>query len=123
MTDSSAEDLQFNYIEHLQLEKLLTAQKFVSPHPEESVFVIMHQSYELWFRQVIHDLERIIAMLESDAVAQATWLIQRLGRIFQALDTQLGIFGDDERRRLSRVPVLLEAIEWLAVAAVFDRSK
>ena len=91
MTDSSAEDLQFNYIEHLQLEKLLTAQKFVSPHPEESVFVIMHQSYELWFRQVIHDLERIIAMLESDAVAQATWLIQRLGRIFQALDTQLGI--------------------------------
>ena len=95
MTDSSAEDLQFNYIEHLQLEKLLTAQKFVSPHPEESVFVIMHQSYELWFRQVIHDLERIIAMLESDAVAQATWLIQRLGRIFQALDTQLGIL---ERR-------------------------
>ena len=91
MTDLSAEDLQFNYIEHLQLEKLLTAQKFVSPHPEESVFVIMHQSYELWFRQVIHDLERIIAMLESDAVAQATWLIQRLGRIFQALDTQLGI--------------------------------
>ena len=30
-------------------------------------------------------------MLESDAVAQATWLIQRLGRIFRALDTQLGI--------------------------------
>ena len=105
MTDSSAEDLQFNYIEHLQLEKLLTAQKFVSPHPEESVFVIMHQSYELWFRQVIHDLERIIAMLESDAVAQATWLIQRLGRIFQALDTQLGILEMMSAADFSRVPV------------------
>ena len=91
MTDSSSEDMQINYVEHLQLEKLLTAQKFISPHPEESVFVIMHQSYELWFRQVIHDVERVIAMLESDDIAQATWLLQRLGRIFQTLDTQLGI--------------------------------
>jgi len=40
---------------------------------------------------VIHDLERIIAMLESDDIGQATWLLQRLGRIFQTLDTQLGI--------------------------------
>ena len=72
MTDSSSEDMQINYIEHLQLEKLLTAQKFISPHPEESVFVIMYQSYELWFLQVIHDVERVIVMLESDDIAQAT---------------------------------------------------
>ena len=91
MTDSSSEDMQINYIEHLQLEKLLTAQKFISPHPEESIFVIMHQSYELWFLQVIHDVERVIVMLESDDIAQATWLLQRLGHIFQTLDTQLGI--------------------------------
>ncbi len=94
MSDSSSpdsKDMQVNYIEHLQLEKLLSAQKFISPHPEESVFVIMHQSYELWFLQVIHDLERIIAMLDNDEISQATWLLQRIGRIFQALDTQLGI--------------------------------
>ncbi len=91
MSESNSKDMQFNYIEHLQLDKLLTAQKFVSPHPEESVFVIMHQSYELWFRQVIHDMERIIAMLDKHELSQATWLLQRIGRIFQALDTQLGI--------------------------------
>lgn len=87
----SDKDLQFNYIEHLQLKKLLTSQKFVSPHPEESVFVIMHQSYELWFRQVLHDFERIVELLDNDELSQATWLLQRTGRIFQALDTQLGI--------------------------------
>ena len=94
MSDSSSpnsKDMQFNYVEHLQLEKLLNAQHFVSTHPEESVFVIMHQSYELWFRQVIHDLERVVGSLEKDETAQATWLLQRLGRIFHALDTQLGI--------------------------------
>jgi len=91
MTEPKSEDMQFNYIEHLQLDKLLSAQKFVSPHPEESVFVIMHQSYELWFRQVIHDFERVIAFLEKDERAQPTWLLQRLGRIFQTLDGQLGI--------------------------------
>lgn len=91
MADSSSEDLKFNYIEHMQLDQLLTAQKFVSPHPEESVFVIMHQSYELWFRQVIHDFARIATMIESDDVAQATWLLQRAGRIFHTLDTQLGV--------------------------------
>ena len=94
MSDTSepnSKDMQFNYIEHLQLDKLLNAQKFVSPHPEESVFVIMHQSYELWFRQVIHDIERIIAMIDNDEIAQATWLLQRIARIFQALDVQLGI--------------------------------
>ena len=94
MSDSSSpdsKDMQINYIEHLQLEKLLSAQKFISAHPEESVFVIMHQSYELWFRQIIHDIERIIAMLDNDEISQATWLLQRLGRIFHTLDTQLGI--------------------------------
>jgi len=83
--------MQFNYIDHLQLEKLLSAQRCISPHPEENVFIIMHQSYELWFLQVIHDLNRIIAMLDNDEISQATWLLQRMARIFQALDTQLGI--------------------------------
>ena len=91
MSDPSSKDMQINYVDHLQLEKLLSAQKFISPHPEESVFVIMHQSYELWFRQVIHDVERVILLLEKHETAQATWLLQRLGRIFHALDTQLGI--------------------------------
>ena len=53
--------------------------------------MIMHQSYELWFKQVIHDAVRIIALLEKDECAQATWLLQRLGRIFETLDQQLGI--------------------------------
>lgn len=87
----STKDLQFNYNEHLQLDRLLSSQKFVSPHPEESVFVIMHQTYELWFKQIIHDFERIIRKLDRSELSEATWLLQRAGKIVQTIDSQLGI--------------------------------
>ncbi len=38
---SQFSDEQFNYIEHLQLDQLLSSQKMISPHPEEMLFVIM----------------------------------------------------------------------------------
>ena len=82
---------QFNYIEHLQLDNLLNAQKLISPHPEEMLFVIIHQTYELWFKQLLHDGRRIIAHLEADELPQATWLLQRAGRILQVADNQLGV--------------------------------
>lgn len=82
---------QFNYVEHLQLDSLLNSQKLVSPHPEEMLFVIIHQTYELWFKQLIHDSQRTIAHLEADELPQAIWLMQRAARIFQVADTQLGV--------------------------------
>lgn len=98
------EEEQFNYVEHLQLDKLLTAQKPVSPHPEEMLFVIIHQVYELWFKQLIHDSRRVIGHLEADELPQAIWLLQRMGRILQVADTQLSVlemltFGDFQEIR------------------------
>ena len=82
---------QFNYTEHIQTDVLLNSQKLVSPHPEEMLFVIIHQVYELWFKQMIHDTNRCITLLQNDELAQATWLIQRMGRILKVADSQLSI--------------------------------
>ncbi|MFT5194836.1 MAG: tryptophan 2,3-dioxygenase [Cellvibrionaceae bacterium] len=82
---------QFNYTEHIQTNTLLNNQKLVSSHPEEMLFVIIHQVYELWFKQLIHDSGRTIAHLQKDELAQATWLVQRMGRILRVADTQLGV--------------------------------
>ncbi|MEM7118814.1 MAG: tryptophan 2,3-dioxygenase family protein [Chloroflexota bacterium] len=82
---------QLNYTRHIQTDALLSSQKLISPHPEEMLFVIIHQVYELWFKQLIHDTERTIAHLEKDELAQATWLIQRMVRILQVGDKQLGV--------------------------------
>ena len=57
------QEAQVNYQDHLQLDMLLNAQIPLSNHPEEMFFVIIHQAYELWFKVLILDLERIIAHL------------------------------------------------------------
>ena len=82
---------QFNYTEHIQTNVLLGSQKLVSPHPEEMLFVIIHQVYELWFKQLIHDTGRTITHLDKNELVQATWLVQRMARILNVADNQLTI--------------------------------
>lgn len=82
---------QLNYTRHIQTDALLSSQKMISPHPEEMLFVIIHQVYELWFKQLLHDTARTIEHLEKNELAQATWLVQRMVRILQVGDKQLGV--------------------------------
>jgi len=70
---------QTHYCSYLRLDQLLTLQP--SPeqarHPDEHLFVVTHQSFELWFTQLRTDLPRVIAALKQDDAGMATWLIQR----------------------------------------------
>ena len=49
------------YASYLDLEKLLSLQKPRSSPPEhdETLFIIIHQTYELWFKQLLHEFEKI----------------------------------------------------------------
>ncbi|MBI1879636.1 MAG: hypothetical protein HYR94_15685 [Chloroflexi bacterium] len=82
---------QVNYQDHLQLDKILNAQDRLSTHPEEYLFIIIHQIYELWFKTLLIDLERVVAHLENDELAQAIWLLRRAGRIMEVADKQLDV--------------------------------
>ena len=59
-----------NYNSYLKLDKILDAQEPVSlkhnvnAH-DEHLFIIIHQTYELWFKQMIYELDSIIALLEK----------------------------------------------------------
>ncbi len=77
------------YADYLQLEKLLDAQ-----HPEsgrggaplahdEMLFIIVHQAYELWFKQILFELRSIIAMFGDDVVddRQMGQIVSRLERV------------------------------------------
>ncbi len=63
-----------DYGSYLGLDKLLTAQKLRSedlqetPAHDEMLFIITHQSYELWFKQIIHELESVITMFKTKRV-------------------------------------------------------
>ena len=57
-----------HYHSYLELDKVLSAQHprsaMIEPEPahDEMLFIIMHQVYELWFKQIIHELKSIATM-------------------------------------------------------------
>jgi tryptophan 2,3-dioxygenase len=70
---------QTHYCSYLRLEELLSLQpgRDEVRHPDEHLFVVTHQSFELWFAQLRFDLRRIIEALHNDDVSLATWLVRR----------------------------------------------
>jgi len=74
---------QFDYVYHLRLDQLLSTLRPVTDHPEEHLFVTVHHVLELWFKQVIFELERIVAALDEDRLPEAVWLLGRIGEILK----------------------------------------
>jgi tryptophan 2,3-dioxygenase len=70
---------QTHYCSYLRLAELLRLQPGWEEvrHPDEHLFVVTHQAFELWFAQLRFDLRRIIEALQNDDVSLATWLVRR----------------------------------------------
>lgn len=73
----------FDYSHHLQLDTLLSSMRQVTDHPEEHLFITVHHVLELWFKHIIFDLGRIVAMIDADDLAQANWLMRRIAEILK----------------------------------------
>lgn len=61
------------YADYLKLEQLLSSQALKSveygkPAHDEMLFVIVHQAYELWFKQILHELDSVIQLFEKNHV-------------------------------------------------------
>jgi tryptophan 2,3-dioxygenase len=74
---------QTHYCTYLRVHELLSLQSGPDQtrHPDEHLFVVTHQSFELWFSQLITDLPRAIEALQRDDVGQATWLMRRCAAV------------------------------------------
>ena len=86
MSDQELTKDQFSYVHHLQLDHLLSSLRQITPHPEEHLFLTTHHALEIWFKHVIFDMKRIIAMLEEDRLSEANWLLKRIGEIMRLAD-------------------------------------
>ena len=82
-----------HYHSYLQLEKLLDAQmpksKLLNNEAhDETLFIIMHQVYELWFKQIIHELDSICEMFREDTVdaENMNQVVLRLKRVSEILE-------------------------------------
>lgn len=86
-------DKPLTYISYLQLEELLKLQKPLSDGPEhdETLFIVIHQVYELWFKQVLHELDALDVALNSHDPARALAALKRVLTIFKTLVSQVDI--------------------------------
>ena len=85
--------MAMTYGEYLKVPELLSLQQLLSepPHHDETLFIIVHQAYELWFKQMLHELDNARAHLEADRVVEATRLLRRVGEIQRLLIAQVRI--------------------------------
>jgi tryptophan 2,3-dioxygenase len=81
------------YSDYLKLDKLLGAQQVRSDPPEhdELLFIIIHQTYELWFKQLLHELDEIKVLFSANELFGAIHLIKRVRMILKTLVGQLDI--------------------------------
>ena len=81
------------YASYLDLEKLLTLQKPRSSPPEhdEMLFIIIHQTYELWFKQLLHEFEKIKRDFSAGDLFGVIHSFKRTRTIMKTLVAQVDI--------------------------------
>jgi len=89
------------YGKYLKLRELLACQapesaKQGAPAHDELLFIVTHQTYELWFKQVLHELDAVLAIMGADSVdekdvARALHYLERVVRIQGVLLDQIDV--------------------------------
>lgn len=87
------EGARLTYGSYLRLPELLAQQRLASEPPahDELLFITIHQVYELWFQQVLHELEAVRAAMFAGRAWQARQLLGRVHTIERTLVGQVEI--------------------------------
>ena len=88
MTDHSA---ALTYTSYLALDEVLGAQRPRSDQHDEVLFIVIHQVYELWFKQLLHELAFLQARLEAGDTAHALGTLRRIREILKTIVAQLDV--------------------------------
>lgn len=92
---------RLTYSSYLRIPELLDLQHMLSepPRHDELLFIIIHQTYELWFKELLHDLGAVVQLLRAvarnpqsrDEVYEAARLLRRCTEIMRVIVTQFTI--------------------------------
>ncbi|WP_375485116.1 tryptophan 2,3-dioxygenase [uncultured Jatrophihabitans sp.] len=89
--DVRADDDALTYSTYLRLDDLLDAQSPRTGEHDELLFVIIHQVYELWFKQILHEAARLQQRLEGGDAAGALLTSRRIAKILKTVVGQLDV--------------------------------
>ncbi len=76
---------EMSYGDYLHLDEVLGAQQPLSPDHNEMLFIVQHQTSELWMKLMLHELRAAISNLSQDRLAPAFKMLARVSRIMEQL--------------------------------------
>lgn len=83
--------LSYNsYLRVPELKKLQICQSD-PPHHDEPLFIVIHQSYELWFKLILHELDTVVEMIQQDRIRRANFYLKRVVAIMRVLVGQIHV--------------------------------
>jgi tryptophan 2,3-dioxygenase len=90
-TSAKSADAEVTYPSYLALDELLSLQRPRSQpeHPDELLFIIVHQASELWFKLIIHELEALIGLMEAKDTLGAVTSVRRVNALVNIVTGQL----------------------------------
>ncbi|MFQ5750307.1 MAG: tryptophan 2,3-dioxygenase family protein, partial [Planctomycetota bacterium] len=78
---------ELNYNSYLKIPELLDLQCPISdpPHHDEMFFIIIHQSFELWFKEILHETDLLLAFFREGRISRVLKVIKRVNAILGLL--------------------------------------
>jgi len=88
--ESTAEE-GIDYGSYLALDELLSLQRprATPEHPDELLFIVVHQASELWFKAILFELDQLTVALDRSDAGRAVWNMNRLNALMRIVSSQL----------------------------------
>src|SRR3979409_1266091 len=93
MANDYGSNAPLSYNKYLKVPDLIGLQECLSDpsHHDELLFITIHQAYELWFKQILHELDAVMLKLNEDRLVSAAHTMRRVVEIEKLLITQIHI--------------------------------
>ena len=93
MSKNYGDNPPLSYNKYLRVQDLIQLQNCLSDpaHHDELLFITVHQAYELWFKQILHEIDAAIVLIAEDRLPAATRAINRVVDIEKLLVNQIHI--------------------------------
>src|ERR1700745_1546720 len=105
------------YSGYLRLDQLLSAQQPKSSEHDELLFIVIHQIYELWFKQLLHEFGKLQAELEAGSTTHAMRTLRRSLAILKIGVAQLDVLETMTPTHFTRFR------DWLGTSSGFESAQ
>jgi tryptophan 2,3-dioxygenase len=97
------------YSSYLALDEILGAQRPRSDEHDEVLFIVIHQVYELWFKQLLHELTALQRHLEDGRTPQALHTLRRTLTVLKVVVAQIDVLETMTPRQFTSFRARLDA--------------